>query len=255
MTYRNLFNLTDKVVLISGAAGGLAGETCLGMADFGATLFLADIDQIGLTRISDKLEKTGRSIASQAVDITDTLSVESLMNAVGDRFGRLDVMINFAGVGWRTPIESIDFDEFQRVININLIGSFLLVKHSLPLMVPHRSGKMILCGSVSGQIGRPYVAHYSASKGGVHAMVRTMAVELAQHNIQINAVAPAFTMTQMTTEILADPEVKQSIVNTIPMGRLGLASDLVGTMMLLAGSGSDFITGQTIFVDGGCTAS
>ena len=255
MSYQNLFNLSDKVVLVSGAAGGLAEETCLALAEFGASVFLADIDPEGLTRVSDRLAAAKSPIAAQTVDITDPSSVQSLMNTVQKQFGRLDILINFAGVGWRTPIESINFEEFQKVVTINLTGSFLLVKHSLPLMLPNGSGKIILVGSVSGQIGRPYVAHYSASKGGVHAMVRSMAVELAPRNIQINSVAPAFTLTQMTKEILGDPEVKQSIINTIPMGRLGLAADLVATMILLSSSGSDFITGQTIFVDGGCTSS
>lgn len=255
MSYQDLFNLSDKIALVSGAAAGLAEETCLALAEFGATLFLTDIDPDGLTRIGNRLATNKSPMGAQPVDITDTRSVQYLMDSVRNQFGRLDILINFAGVGWRTPIESITFEEFQKVVTINLTGSFLLVKHSLPLMFPNRSGKIILVGSVSGQIGRPYVAHYSASKGGVHAMVRSMAVELAQQNIQINSVAPAFTLTQMTTEILADPEVKQSIINTIPMGRLGLAADLVGTMILLAGSGSDFITGQTIMVDGGCTSS
>lgn len=255
MSYRNLFSLSDKVALVVGAAGGLAEETCLALADFGARLFLADLDQEGLTRICNRLAENADRIASQSVDITDTLSIQGLMNAVGDRFGRLDILINFAGVGWRTPIESIDFAEFQKVIQINLTGSFGLVKHGLPLMIAHGSGKIVLVGSVSGQIGRPYVAHYTASKGGIHAMVRSMAIELAQRNIQINSVAPVFTLTQMTTGILDDPETRQSIINTIPMGRLGVPADLVGAMILLAGSGSDFITGQTIFVDGGCTAA
>lgn len=255
MSYRDLFNLSDKVVLVSGAAGGLAEESCLALSEFGATLFLADIDQAGLSRISNRLAGSKSRIAAQAVDITDAGSIQNLIDAVRSQFGRIDILINFAGVLRRTPIESIDFEEFKKVITINLIGSFLLVKHSLPLMSSKRSGKIILIGSVSGQIGRPYVAHYAASKGGVHAMVRSMAVELAKQNIQINSVAPAFTLTQMTQETLADPEVRQSIINTIPMGRLGLPADLVGTIILLASSGSNFITGQTIFVDGGCTSS
>lgn len=255
MSYRDLFNLSDKVILVSGAAGGLAEETCLALAEFGATLFLADIDQNGLSRISNRLAASKSRIAAQTVDITDASSVQNLLDAVREKFGRLDILINFAGILRRAPIESIKFEEFQKVITINLLGSFLLVKHSLPLMSAKRSGKIILVGSVSGQIGRPYVAHYAASKGGIHAMVRSMAVELAKQNIQINSVAPAYTLTQMTQETLADPEVRQSIINTIPMGRLGLPADLVGTIILLAGSGSNFITGQTIFVDGGCTSS
>jgi NAD(P)-dependent dehydrogenase (short-subunit alcohol dehydrogenase family) len=255
MSYEKLFDLTNKIALIVGTAGGLAGETCLGLARFGATLALADIDSEGLQNVSDELRKKGIDAWSKTVDVTNETFVESLINAVQNQFGRLDIMINFAGVAWPTPIEEINITEFQRIIDINLKGSFLLAQHSLRFMVPQRSGKIILVGSVSGHIGRPFSAHYSASKGGVHAMVRTMAVEMAKNNIQINSIAPVFTQTKMSDSVLSDPEKRKSILSTIPMGRLGLPSDLVGAMIFLSTSASDFITGQTIFVDGGCTIS
>jgi NAD(P)-dependent dehydrogenase (short-subunit alcohol dehydrogenase family) len=164
-------------------------------------------------------------------------------------------MVNFAGLAAPLPVEKIDTAEFQKIINVNLLGSFLLAKYSLSLMVPQGSGKIILVGSVSGQIGRPFSAHYSASKGGVHSMVRTMAVEMAKNNIQINSIAPVFTLTPMSACVVGDQEGKERIISTIPMGRLGLPSDLVGAMVFLVSSASDFVTGQTIFVDGGCTIS
>lgn len=255
MPYENLFNLTDKIALIVGAAGGLAGETSLGLAQFGATLALADIDNEGLKNVCNDLRKKGIEAWSKTVDVTNETYVESLINAVQNQFGRLDIMINFAGVAWPTPIEKINVTEFQKIIDINLRGSFLLAQQSLSLMLPQRSGKIILVGSVSGHIGRPFSAHYSASKGGVHAMVRTMAVEMAKNNIQINSIAPVFTLTKMSESVLLNSELKKSIISTIPMGRLGLPSDLVGAMIFLTSSASDFITGQTIFVDGGCTIS
>jgi NAD(P)-dependent dehydrogenase (short-subunit alcohol dehydrogenase family) len=158
-------------------------------------------------------------------------------------------------VVWTNPVEKIRASEFQKVIDINLKGSFLLAQQSLRVMVPKRSGKIILVGSVSGQIGRPFAAHYSASKGGVHSLVRTLAVEMAQENIQVNAVAPVFTRTPLSESVLSNPKLKKSILSTIPMGRLGLPSDLVGTMVFLSSAASDFITGQTFYVDGGCTIS
>lgn len=255
MNFENLFDLKNKVILIVGAAAGLAEDTCLGIGQFGANIILADMDAFGLERVAKRMGDMKMSALCQVVDITQINSIENLMEIIQKKFGRLDVIINFAGIGWRKPIESIGYDEFYEIINVNLIGSFLLVKYGLPLMLPQRSGKIILVGSVSGQIGRANMAHYAASKGGIHAMVRTMAVELAQKNIQINAIAPAFTLTPQSANTLSDPEVKKTILSTIPMNRLGLPSDLVGMMVLLAGKGSDFITGQTIFIDGGCTIS
>jgi gluconate 5-dehydrogenase len=255
MSYEKLFDLKKRVALVVGAAGGLAGETALGLAQFGAILALADIDSEGLINVCKELRKKGIEAWSKTVDVTDETSVESLIHALQKEFGRLDIMINFAGVAWPTPIEKINISEFQKIIDINLRGSFLLTQKSLSLMLPQRSGKIILVGSVSGHIGRPFSAHYSASKGGVHAMVRTMAVEMAKNNIQINSIAPVFTQTKMSTSVLSDPELKRSIISTIPMGRLGLPSDLVGAMIFLSSAASDFMTGQTLFVDGGCTIS
>jgi gluconate 5-dehydrogenase len=255
MSYHGLFNLEDKVALVVGAAGGLAGETCLGLAQFGATLALADMRPEGLTQVSKMLDSKGIQSWRQVVDVSDASSVTNLLDSLHKYFGRLDIMINFAGLAAPLPVETIDTAEFQRIINVNLLGSFLLAKHSLALMIPQGSGKIIMLGSVQGQIGRPFSAHYSASKGGVHSMVRTLAVETAKRNIQINTVAPVFTLTPMSEKVVGDPEVKQRIVSTIPMGRLGLPSDLVGAMLFLASRASDFVTGQTICVDGGCTIS
>jgi NAD(P)-dependent dehydrogenase (short-subunit alcohol dehydrogenase family) len=254
-SYAELFNLKDKVALVVGAAGGLAGETCLGLAQFGATLALADMSQDGLTQVSNMLNSRGIASWQQIVDVSDESSVLALLDSLHKKFGRLDIMINFAGLAAPLPVEKIDTREFQRIISVNLLGSFLLAKHSLSLMVSQGSGKIILVGSVQGQIGRPFSPHYSASKGGVHSMVRTLAVEKAKQNIQINSIAPVFTLTAMSAPVVEDPQVRERILSTIPMGRLGLPSDLVGAMVFLSSSASDFVTGQTIFVDGGCTIS
>ena len=255
MRYEKLFDLKGKVALVAGAAGGLARETCLGLSQFGATLALADIDAKGLARVGSDLGRKGIKTWSNVVDVSDEASVKSLINALKRNFGRLDILINFVGVVWTNPVEKIRASEFQKVIDINLKGSFLVAQQSLRVMTPKRSGKIILVGSVSGQIGRPFAAHYSASKGGVHSLVRTLAVEMAKKNIQINAVAPVFTLTKISEDVLSNPELKKSILSTIPMGRLGLPSDLVGTMVFLSSSASNFITGQTFCVDGGCTIS
>ena len=213
-SYEGLFSLKEKVVLVAGAAGGLAVEACLGLAQFGATLALADWEEGGLEKVSTLLESKGISSWKRTVDVQDESSVAALIDAVKKRFGRLDVMINFAGIANARPIEEIDAAEFLRVTNINLLGSFLMAKHSLSVMTPQGSGKIILLGSVQGQIGRPFNAQYSASKGGVHSMVRTMAVETAKKNIQVNAIAPVFTLTPISERVIADPVMKEKMVNS-----------------------------------------
>jgi gluconate 5-dehydrogenase len=255
MPYNKLFSLKDKVALVVGAAGGLACETCLGLAQFGATLALADMSPDGLSQISSILNSKGIASWGHIVDVSDASSVSALFDSLHKEFGRLDIMINYAGLAAPLTVDKIDTVEFQRIISVNLLGSFLLAKQSITLMVPQGSGKIILAGSVQGQIGRPFSAHYSASKGGVHSMVRTLAVEMARQNIQINSVAPVFTLTPMSAPVVEDPQVRDRIISTIPMGRLGLPSDLVGAMVFLASRASDFVTGQTLFVDGGCTIS
>jgi gluconate 5-dehydrogenase len=254
-SYEKLFDLSGRVALVVGAAGGLAGETCLGLGQSGATLFLADMTASGLAEISKKLKDRGLDSRSQVVDVTKPGSVERLMKAVSKQFGRLDIMINFVGIARPTPIDEISPAEFEKIIDVNLKGSFLLAQQSLRLMVPQGSGKIILVGSVAGQIGRPFSAHYTASKGGIHSMVKTIAVEVAKKNVQVNSIAPVFTLTPISASVLSNPAKKRAILATIPMGRFGLPSDLVGAMIFLSSRGSDFITGHTFFVDGGCTIS
>jgi|GEM_PF-4098008 len=203
MSYSGLFSLKDKVALVVGAAGGLAGETCLGLAAFGAKLALADRSAEGLAAVSAMLNSRGISSWGQSVDISDQSSVSSLLSSLHDEFGRIDIMINFAGLAAPLQIEQIDAKEFQRIVQVNLLGSFLLAKHSLQYMVPQGSGKIILLGSVQGQIGRPFSSHYSASKGGIQSMTRTLAVEMAKKNIQVNSVAPVFTLTPMSAPVVA----------------------------------------------------
>jgi NAD(P)-dependent dehydrogenase (short-subunit alcohol dehydrogenase family) len=255
ISYEGLFSLKDRVALVVGAAAGLAGESCAGLAQFGATLALADVGTEALGKASSALKDRGIASWSHPVDVQDEASVASLFEAVWQRFGRIDILVNFAGVAAPFTIDQISTAEFYRVINVNLLGSFLLTKYSVERMVPQGSGKIILFGSVAGQIGRPNSSHYSASKGGVHSMVRTVAVETARKNIQINAIAPVFTVTPMASLVLDKPGAKEKIVSSIPMGRLGLPSDLVGAVIYLSGRASDFMTGQTIVVDGGCTIS
>jgi NAD(P)-dependent dehydrogenase (short-subunit alcohol dehydrogenase family) len=254
-SYKSLFDLSGRTALVVGAGGGLARETCFGLSQFGANLFLADIASASLEPVSQKLKENGTETESQVVDVTRPGSIEKLMKAVLKRFGRLDIMINFVGIAQPTPIDQIEVAEFEKIINVNLKGSFLLAQHSLKLMYPQGSGKIILVGSVAAQVGRPLTAHYTASKGGIHAMIKTIAVEVASKNIQVNSIAPVFTLTPMSEGILSNPKFKKSILSTIPMGRLGLPSDLVGAMIFFSSRASDFITGHTFFVDGGCTIS
>ncbi|RJR48566.1 MAG: SDR family oxidoreductase [Desulfobacteraceae bacterium] len=255
MRYEGLFNLEGKVALVVGAAGGLAGETCTGLAAFGATLAVADMSAGGLAQVTGMLKYRGIASWAQNVDVSDEASVSSLFDDLHRKLGRIDIMINFAGLAAPLHVEEIDAREFQKIVGVNLLGSFLLAKHSLQYMVPQGSGKIILLGSVQGQIGRPFSSHYSATKGGVHSMVRTLAVEVAKKNVQVNAVAPVFTLTPMSAPVVEDPEARERIVSTIPMGRLGVPEDLVGAMIFLSSRASDFITGQTLMVDGGCTIS
>ncbi len=255
MSYKHLFNLDGKVALVVGAAGGLGEAACVALGEFGANLAVADLDADSLAPLAEKLMGQGLSVWSRSCDVSDDASVKRLMDAVVERFGRLDIMINFVGIGWRGPLAEVDSTSFMKTMEVNLLGSFLLAQHSLRLMLPNGSGKIILVGSVSGRIGRPYSAAYTASKGGVHAMVRSMAVEYARTGIQINSLAPVFTLTKMTSGVLSDPAVEKSLVSTIPMGRLGVPSDLAGAIIFLASQASDFVTGHTIYVDGGCTIS
>lgn len=243
-----LFAVNGQVYLIGGAGGGLGSVIAEELSKRGAKLVLFDIDEMALQRVAGNIPNAITEIA----DITDEREILNLVQLAEDKFGRLDGAINATGI---LPITAADiFDEsiFRQCLDVNLTGAFLFSQCVARAMNNH-GGRIVHITSVSSIVANPGYAAYASSKAALTHLVRVLAREWASKNILVNAIGPAATETSLTAGYLSDPAFYKNAVSTIPMGRLGEPKDLIGTIILLLSPGGAFITGQTIYVDGGRT--
>lgn len=239
------------VVMITGAGSGFGPPAARELAARGARLMLSDIDETRARRAlpADLAPERG---TVGAMDICDESAVTRGVDACLDRFGRLDGVVNAAGVFHVGPAETLDVEDFRRSLEVNLVGPFLLTRIAARAMA-ERGGRIVHLASVSSRVANPEYAAYASSKAGLAHAVRVLARELAPKRITVNAIGPAMTETALTAPHLADPEWRERAVSQIPMGRLGAPEDILATLVLLLAPGGAFITGQTIYADGGRT--
>lgn len=258
MDYTSLFDLTGKIALVVGPTnGGIGHAQAVGLAQFGADVLLAGSSPEDLRPIASEVEAVGRRSGVFQVEVTAEDSVRALVSAVLAGFGRIDVLVNDFGTRVRRPAVDFPVDEWQKVMDYNIRGCFICCKEVGAEMVKQRSGKIINHSSVRAQYGFPggYAA-YSASKGAIDSLTKTLAVEWAPHNVFVNAIAPTFLKPNPSDRIFTepDPEFVRLVLSRIPLGRLGEPGDFVGPTLFLASNASDFFTGHTLFVDGGVTS-
>jgi len=251
MRYQNLFNLNDRVILITGAAGGLGQAMAVGLAEYGAQIALADLRLENTNDILAQIDNLGKKAAAYKVDITDRNNITEMVEKVHKDFGRIDVLINSAGVNNRKRIEDYTEQEWDNIVDINLKGTFLCCQAVGKIMLNQGKGKIINMASVSSTLGHPHHGPYAASKGGVALLTKVMAVEWAKRGINVNAIAPAYVRTSLTADYLSKGDNYKRISDTIPMGRLGEPEDIVGAAVYLASDASNFVTGHLLTVDGG----
>jgi len=250
-----LFSLSGHVAFVTGGAGGLGRAAAEGYLKAGAAVALADLDAAAVEAAATALAPFGRVIAL-ACDVTDAASVAGAVDAAVERLGRIDILLAAAGIARRTAATDLATDEFQRVMDVNVKGTFLTAQAVGRHLIARRApGKIITVGSVRGLVGHPlgYVA-YGTSKGAVHLLTRQLATEWAKHRINVNSIAPSVLKTPLADFILKTPEVRDLFMSRIPMGRAADPAELVGAMIFLASAAADFITGQVLFVDGGSVA-
>jgi len=247
-----LFGLRDKVVIIAGAGGGLGGPIARDLHARGARLALFDTDEARLQAIAADCPDA----ASRVADIRDESALRSVIIHAVEKFGQIDGAVNAAGLLSIEPSTTADTAAFRETIEVNLTGAFLLSRVTAEAMDDGgrgNGGRIVHLASVSSQVANAQYAAYASSKAALSQLVRVLAREWAPRNITVNAIGPAMTATPLTAGYLADPEFKEKALAVIPMGRLGEPEDLLGTVVLLLAAGGAFITGQTIYVDGGRT--
>lgn len=247
-----LFDIESKIVLVAGGACGLGRALSEEFACRGAHLIVADRLVDEGTNVVDSLP--GQQHQFQYLDVADQSSVIDAFDEINAKFGKIDVLINSVGIANIAPATKLSIQEFEQTMLVNVTGAFLLSQAAEQLMKKNNGGKIIHLASVSSYVVNPHYAAYSSSKAALSQLVRILALEWASAGITVNAIGPAMTPTPLTErQLLADEKSRQNALQSIPMGRFGTAQDLFGVALLLASSAGAFITGQTIFVDGGRT--
>lgn len=251
--YDELFDLSGRVALVTGASKGLGQAMAMALAKGGADLALFARDVDGLKAVKAAVEETGRRAEFFAVDVLDKACIDRGVEHTLSTLGHIDILVNNAGVNVRKPVLELATDEWDLVLSTNLKGYLLMAQAVVPHMISRGRGKVINMASILGTVALPSQVAYASSKGGVIQMTKVMALEWALQGIQVNAIGPTYFETPLVAQLRNDPERFQFIVDRTPMGRWGQPDELAGVVIFLASKASDFITGQTIYIDGGWT--
>lgn len=248
-------NLHGKIALVTGASKGLGRGYAKVLAEAGAVVICAARNVVGLQETVNQIKGAGGKGEVCQVDISKVSEIKEVVDNIANKHGSLDILVNNAGTEIAKPFLDVTTQDYDVIMGTNLKGVYFTAQAAASHMLSQRSGKIINIGSLGSQIGLAGSTVYCASKGGVLQFTRALAVELASHNIQVNALGPGYFRTDMTEPFFRDPEHKEWIENRIPLGRIGTPEDLAAIIVFLAGAGSDYITGQIFYVDGGWLAS
>ncbi|RKY41949.1 MAG: 3-oxoacyl-ACP reductase [Candidatus Makaraimicrobium thalassicum] len=242
--------LENKVAMITGAARGIGKHIAMLFAGEGADLAICDVNEGTLDATKAEIESAGgRKVLTGKIDVTSTREVEDFVKKILDNFGSLDILVNNAGITRDNIVLRMSEQEWDAVLDVNLKGAFNCIKAVARPMMKSRSGRIVNMASIIGLMGNAGQANYSASKGGLIALTKSVAKELGSRNINVNAIAPGFIQTDMTDKLT--DEAKQKLLGVIPLGRMGNTQDVAKLALFLASDDSAYITGQVVQVDGG----
>lgn len=245
-----LYNYTGKVVLITGAGGSIGSAYAKAFSDNGANVVAADIRYGNAQSTISKIGNEENHMAIE-VDVASINSIEDMVEKVLNRFGRIDILLNHAGLNIRKLAVEYSEEDWDKIDSVNLKGAFFVAQRIGKVMISQNKGKIINTASVSAVRGHPKLSIYAATKGGIAQLTKVLAIEWAEYNINVNAIGPGYIRTEQTAELLKDPESYKGIVSKIPMNRVGEPEDLVGAALFLASENANYITGQTLFIEGG----
>jgi NAD(P)-dependent dehydrogenase (short-subunit alcohol dehydrogenase family) len=252
----DIFRLNGKIAVVLGGAGGLGEAIATGLSAYGAKVIIASRNiEILEKAASDIGSKSGNEVKAMQVDVTDEKSMAVLTENVLSKFGTVDILVNAMGLNIKRDALEYPMEDWDKIFSINVKGTMIACKHFGKVMKEKRAGKIINLSSVReirGYTGGN--SAYCATKGAVGMLTKTLALELAPHNVHVNAIGPSLIITKGTIHIQQNPDLAKKYSAMIPLGRLGVPEDLIGAAVFLASGASDFITGQTIFIDGGLTA-
>ncbi len=246
--------LAGQVAVVTGAGRGLGRAAALALADAGADVALAARSVDELETVAEEIRAKGRKAAAIRTDVTSSASVDELIAGTVEELGGLHIVVNNSGAAPPTPLLTTTDDEWDAVVNLNLRGVFYVTRAAGRHLVAQERGKVINLASNFAYAGIPNFAAYCATKAAVISLTKVAAVEWARHNIQVNALAPGYFATPLNADVREDERLMKRILSNIPAGRMGEAPELGAWIVQLASSASDFMTGETIVIDGGQTA-
>ena len=249
------FDLSDKVALVTGAYRGLGFAIGKGLAQAGATVVLNGRRADALTTAAKALTDAGLRASTVVFDVTDAQAIKRGVAGIVESYGHLDILVNNAGIQRRNPLVDFTQKDWDDIIATNLTAPFLVSQAVLPGMIARKSGKIIHIASLMSELARPTVVPYTAAKGGVRQLTRGMAVELAPHGIQVNAIAPGYFATEMNRALIDDADFNAWVCKRTPAGRWGQPEEIAGLAVFLASSAANYMTGQLLVIDGGMSVA
>lgn len=247
----SMFDLSGRTALVTGASGGIGLAIARGLADAGASVILAGRDEAKLHVAAQTLPGGPSTHRISVFDVADEAAVESAVTKLEDAGAGIDILVNNAGLQVRKQMLDLDLAEWRAVLDTNLTGAFVVGRAAVRGMIARGHGKIINITSLTGEITRPNVAPYTAAKGGLKMLTKSMAAEWTPLGIQVNALGPGNIATDMTHALQADERFDSWVRQRTPAGRWGRAEDLIGAAVFLASPASEFVSGQTLYVDGG----
>jgi gluconate 5-dehydrogenase len=249
----DLFKIKGKVALVTGSSRGIGFVLAQGLARAGCRVVLNGTNVERVNEAAELLRKEGNDSSSSVFNVTDELAVNEKVRQIEHEVGRIDILVNNAGINIRKPLEEFTLLEWQRILDINLTGAFLVTNAVVKGMIKRKAGKIVNICSVQSELARPTITPYTASKGGLRNLTRGMAADWGKYNIQINGISPGYFKTEMTKALANDERFDAWLKDRTPAHRWGEPEELVGALLFLSSKASDFVNGQLIYVDGGLT--
>ena len=249
-----LFDLTGRVALVTGASRGLGRSIAVGLAEAGADLVITSRTISDVEAVAQGLTSTGRKVLPIQMEVTRGDDVEAGVSRAIKHFGKIDILVNNAGINIRKPVLELSEDDWDQTLDTNLKGCFLVAKAVGRHMVARKRGSVVNTASMMASVVHAERGAYASSKGGLVQLTRVLAVEWAAVGVRVNAICPGPFLTELNKAILDDPEKVKYFMDRLPMKRFGAPEELVGSVVFLASDASSYITGTTIYIDGGWTA-
>ncbi len=250
-----LFDLTGKRALVTGSSQGIGFALAQGLAEHGAEIVLNGRDTDKLVAAAARLTNAGHKVSVAGFDVTNAQAAREGVDAVEKSTGAIDILINNAGMQFRSPLEEFPVEKWEQLLATNISSAFYVGQAVARHMIPRGKGKIINIASVQSELARPGIAPYTATKGAIRNLTRGMCTDWAKHGLQVNAIAPGYFKTPLNQALVDNPDFSAWLEKRTPAARWGNVEELVGAAVFLSGTASSFVNGHTLYVDGGITVS